>query len=161
MTGELVDLRARLAAAEAEAARLTDDRATLASHAIEIDKALAPGAGEVAGPRAEPWPTSAIISAEAAEIEDAPEPAQIPGAAPHGQSAVVLPPPRTVATDDLAPADGDHLQLEAELALAQLKIAELSSALESARLRQEAMEAEVGSLRSLTDAKIRQLLGWN
>ena len=160
MTGELVDLRARLAAAEAEAARLTDDRATLASHAIEIDKALAPGAGEVAGPRAEPWPTSAIISAEAAEIESVPQPAQMPRAAQPDPSGGALPPPRAVAADD-APASGHRLQLEAELALAQLKIAELSSALESARLRQEAMEAEVGSLRSLTDAKIRQLLGWN
>jgi hypothetical protein len=45
--------------------------------------------------------------------------------------------------------------------MAQLKIAQLSSALEWARLRQEEMAAEVGALRSLTDAKIRQLLGWH
>ena len=54
----------------------------------------------------------------------------------------------------------DRLQLRAELALAQLKIAELTTALESARLRQEGMEAEVSTLRSLTDAKIRKLMGW-
>ena len=53
-----------------------------------------------------------------------------------------------------------RLQLAAELALAQLKIAELSTALELARVRQAAIEAEVGTLRSLTDAKIRQFLGW-
>jgi hypothetical protein len=160
MTGELVSLRARLAAAEAEVARLTDDRATWASHTVEVDEEPKLGAGEGVGARAEPWRTSPILSAEAAEIESVPQPAQMPRAAQPDPSAGALPPPRAAAADD-APASGDRLQLQAELALAQLKIAELSSALESARLHQEAMEAEVGTLRALTDAKIKQILGWH
>ncbi|HSA81575.1 MAG TPA: hypothetical protein VLE23_12210 [Geminicoccaceae bacterium] len=158
LTDELVSLRGRLATAAAEVARLTGDRATLASHTVELDEAPEPGAGAVAGSRAEPWRTSPILSAEAVEIEGAPEPARPPWAAQHDPPAGALLPPRAAAADDHAP---DRLQLQAELALAQLKIAELSSALESARLRHEAMEAELGTLRSLTDAKIRQLLGWN
>jgi hypothetical protein len=160
MTGELVSLRGRLAAAEAEVARLTDDRATLVSHIVEIDETLGPGAGEEVAARAEPWQASPIHSAEAAEIEAGPQPPPMLPMAQHDQSAVAPPPPE-VAAGNRAPASRDRLQLQAELALAQLKIAELSTALESARLRQEAMEAEVGTLRSLTDDKIRQLLGWH
>jgi hypothetical protein len=160
MTGELVSLRARLAAAEAEVVRLTDDRATWASHTVELDEEPEPSASEGVAARAEPWRTSPILAAEAAEIESVPQPAQMPRAAQPDPSAGALPPPRAAAADD-APASGDRLQLQAELALAQLKIAELSEALESARLRHEEMEAEVGSLRALTDAKIRQLLGWH
>jgi hypothetical protein len=160
MTGELVSLRGRLAAAEAEVVRLTDDRATLVSHIVEIDETLGPSAGEEVAARAEPWRASPIHSAEAAEIEAVPQPAPMLPVAQHDQPAVAPPPP-AVATGNRAPASRDRLQLQAELALAQLKIAELSTALESARLRQEAMEAEVGTLRSLTDDKIRQLLGWH
>jgi len=160
MTGELVSLRGRLAAAEAEVARLTEDRATLVSHIVEIDETLGPRAGEKVAARAEPWRASPIHSAEAAEIEAVPQPRPMLPVAQHDQPAVAPPPP-AVAAGNRAPVSRDRLQLQAELALAQLKIAELSMALESARLRQEAMEAEVGTLRSLTDDKIRQLLGWN
>lgn len=160
MTGELVSLRGRLAAAEAAVARLTDDRATLVSRIVELDETLEPAASEVVAARDEPWQPSPIHSAEAAEIKAGPQPPLMLRAAQHDQP-VIAPPPSAVAAGDRTPASGDRLQLRAELALAQLKIAELSTALESARLRQEAMEAEVGSLRSLTDAKIRQLLGWH
>ena len=160
MTGELISLRGRLAAAEAAVARLTDDRATLVSRIVELDETLEPAASEVVAARDEPWQPSPIHSAEAAEIKAGPQPPLMLRAAPHDQP-VIAPPPSAVAAGDRTPASGDRLQLRAELALAQLKIAELSTALESARLRQEAMEAEVGSLRSLTDAKIRQLLGWH
>lgn len=149
MTGELDSLRGRLAAAEAAVARHTGDRAPLAGRAVERDDAPEPGAGEGVGPPAEPWRTSPILSAEAAEIEGAAARPPMPGAAQQGQAAGVH------------AASDDPLQLQAELALAQLKIAELSSALDSARLRQESMEAEVDTLRALTDAKIKQLLGWN
>jgi hypothetical protein len=118
-------------------------------------------ASEVIAARDEPWQTSPIHSAEAAEIEAGPQIPLMLGAAQHDPPAGAPPPTRAVAAGDRAPASGDRLQLQAELALAQLKIAKLSTALESARLRQEAMEAEVGTLRSLTDAKIRQLLGWH
>jgi hypothetical protein len=158
MTGELISLRGRLAAAEVEVARLTEDRATLVSRIVELDETLEPAASETVAAR--PWQTSPIHSAEAAEIEAVPQPPLMLGVAPHDQP-VIAPPPSAVAAGNRTPASGDPLQLQAELALAQLKIAELSTALESARLRQEAMEAEVGSLRSLTDAKIRQLLGWH
>lgn len=159
MTGELVSLRGRLAAAEAEVTRLTDDRATLVSHIVEIDETLGPGAGEEVAARAEPWQASPIHSAEAAEMEAVPQPAPMLPVAQDDQPA--LAPPQAVGAGNRAPASRDRLQLQAELALAQLKIAELSTALESARLRQEAMEAEVGTLRSLTDDKIRQLMGWH
>ena len=156
MTGELISLRGRLAAAEAQVARLTEDRATLVTHIVELDATLEPGAGALVPARAEPWRTAAIPSAEAAEIGAVAKPPLL-RPAQHDQPA---PAARVDADDQRAPASADRLQLAAELALAQLKIAELATALESARVRQAAVEAEVGTLRSLTDAKIRQLLGW-
>jgi cell division protein FtsB len=63
--------------------------------------------------------------------------------------------------DAPAAADGAaDIQLRADLALAQLKIAELTEALRSTRANQTALEAELKSLRSLTDAKIKRFLGW-
>ena len=62
--------------------------------------------------------------------------------------------------DAAAGADGGTLQLRADLALAQLKITNLSEELTSTRANQEALEAELQSLRSLTDAKIKRFMGW-
>jgi hypothetical protein len=55
---------------------------------------------------------------------------------------------------------GANLQLRAQLALAQLKITGLSQELQSSRANQEALEAELSSLRLLTDAKIKEFMGW-
>ena len=54
---------------------------------------------------------------------------------------------------------GSRLDMQAELALAQLRIAELTTALDAARLREQAVEAEADSLRSLTEAQIRRFMG--
>jgi DNA repair exonuclease SbcCD ATPase subunit len=67
-----------------------------------------------------------------------------------------------VATAALAPADsgGETAHLRADLASAQLRIAELSDELRSTRANKAALEAELSSLRSLTDDKIKQFMGW-
>ena len=63
-------------------------------------------------------------------------------------------------SEPLAAGGSANLQLRAELALAQLKIAELSEDLRSTRAGQAALEAELNSLRALTDAKIKRFMGW-
>jgi hypothetical protein len=100
-------------------------------------------------------PTSPIETAAAAELEAAPthppgpnptERAQTPGTAAAGAPA--------------GAASGTDLQLRAELAQAQLKIAGLTADLRSAHASREAIEAELTSLRSLTDARIKHFMGW-
>ncbi|HEX5796462.1 MAG TPA: hypothetical protein VFY19_11525 [Geminicoccaceae bacterium] len=160
---ELSVVRERLAVAEAEAAQLRDERARLKSRIDELGALLEKvPTGELVAALAEPPGRGAALdAAQAAEVEAASErQLMMPVAAQAG--------PRSAAPARSANGAGgrrpappvDRLQLQAELALAQLKIAELTMALQSARLHQEQVEAEVSTLRSLTDAKIRQLMGW-
>jgi hypothetical protein len=99
--------------------------------------------------------TSAIETAAAAELDASSGHAPVPAAA---QSAEVA---RAAASDSSAAlADGANLQLRTDLALAQLKIVKLSEELRSMRASRTALEAELDSLRSLTDAKIKSFMGW-
>jgi hypothetical protein len=145
----------RLCAVPLAAAQAARDRATVANHIVGHGETLEPNAKDLAAGAAGGWQSPPILSAEAAEVESVPQPPLLrrPTDSP--------PPAQAVAADKSAPAANDRLQLQAELALAQLKIAELSTALESARRRQEAMAAEVSALGALTDAQIKQLLGWH
>ena len=154
--GELTSLRQRLADAGADAARLQGERATLASRVAELEQTLRQArTGELVASLARRPPASPIETAAAAELEAAPghpagpkptEPAQTTAAAAAGALA--------------GAAGGADLQLRAELALAQLKIASLTADLRSAHASREAVEAELTSLRSLTDAKIKRFMGW-
>lgn len=153
---ELARLRQRLADAGADAARLHDERTTLASRVAELEQALRQArTSDVVAALARRPPTSPIETAAAAEPEATPpypagpkptEPAPPTGAAATGATA--------------GAADGTDLQLRAELALAQLKIASLTADLRSAHASREAIEAELTSLRSLTDARIKHFMGW-
>ncbi len=67
-------------------------------------------------------------------------------------------PSRSAAENRAADPASDTLQLEAKLAVAELKIAGLVSDLRSAQASREAIEAEAASLRALTDARIRQII---
>jgi hypothetical protein len=159
---ELSAVRERLAAAEAQAAQLRDERAALTSRIDELDAAVEKArTSEVVAALVEPRRGAPIDGAQAAELEAAPErQLMLPVAAQPGPPSFA---PARSATGAGGPRPAppvDRLQLQAELALAQLKIAELTTALQSARLHQEQVEAEVSTLRSLTDAKIRQLMGW-
>lgn len=154
MTGELTLLRERLAAAEAAVAELHRDREALVRRITELDALIQQDR------------TSEVVVA-LVEAEP-PVPAE---AAPHllqtaGLMRVTQPALAAEALPAFAVTGGDHLtraagrlDLRAELALAQLRIAELSASLDQARSREEAMQAEVTSLRSLTDAQIRRIMG--
>jgi hypothetical protein len=159
---ELSAVRDRLAAAEAEAAQLRTERAKLTSRIDELDAAVEEArTSEVVAALVEPRRGAPIDSAQAAELEAAPQRSlMLPVAAQLGPASIA-PARSATGADGKRPAPPvDGLQLQAELALAQLKIAELTMALQSARLHQEQVEAEVSTLRSLTDTKIRQLMGW-
>jgi len=159
--GELSDVRERLASAEAEVARLNEDRARLVNRIQELDAMFEKArTAELVAALAGAKSGAPMDAAQAAEPEAAPEPQLMLRVAQPGPAALVSPGSRASAAERRSAPPVDRLQLQAELALAQLKIAELTTALESARLRQEGMEAEVSTLRSLTDAKIRQLMGW-
>jgi hypothetical protein len=103
-------------------------------------------------------PASPIETAAAAEPDAPPEPKLVPGAA---APALASKASETAVSDPPTAGDGGvNLQLRADLALAQLKIAELTEELRSMRANRTALEAELRSLRSLTDAKIKSFMGW-
>jgi hypothetical protein len=166
MTAELVSTRERLAAAEAAAASLQTDRQRLVRRITELDQMLAKArTSEVVDglveqrrmtlERVEPEPSGAPDDSGEMSAIAAPELLRVARPALAGEAHPVLPP---TERRDLARA-GKRLDQQAELALAQLRIAELSTALQAARLRQEAMAAEVTTLRSLTDGQIERFMG--
>jgi hypothetical protein len=138
---------------EREVARLRTERATLEGRIAELEKVIKRlRTSEVVGALVERSPASPIETAAAAELDAGPRRAPMLKVAAAGQTSEAGAP---------AAADGEAgLQLRAELALAQLKIAELTDKLQSTRAGQAALEAELGSLRSLTDAKIKRFMGW-
>jgi hypothetical protein len=157
---ELSALRERLPRAEAEVTRLNEDRARLVSRIKELDGVVAKEpATEAVATRAESRLGAPIDAAQAAEPDATPERQLMLQVAQPGPADFAPPGTQGRAAGQRPAPPVDRLQLRAELALAQLKIAELTSALESARLRQEGMQAEVSTLRALTDAKIRELMG--
>ncbi len=137
-------------AAAREVARLRSERATLEGRIAELEAAIRQArTSEVVADLARPAPASPIETAAAAELD--PRPAR-------GSVLKVAAPAQPPAA---ATADGSaDLQVRAELALAQLKIAELEENLQSTRAGQAALEAELASLRLLTDAKIKHFMGW-
>jgi hypothetical protein len=166
MTAELISTRERVAAAEAAAASLQTDRQRLVQRITELDQMLAKARTSevVDGLVEQRRVTFEPIEAEPARSPDAdgeisaiaaPELLRVARPALAGEAYPVLQP---TGGRDLARA-GKRLDLEAELALAQLRIAELSTALQAARMRQEAMAAEVTTLRSLTSGQIERFMG--
>jgi hypothetical protein len=114
-----------------------------------------PGAGEVVAARVKRSPGSPIETAAAAELDAPPRPKPMLAVAAPAAAAKAAAPDSPTAADG-----GADLQLRADLALAQLKIVELTKELRSMRANRAALEAELGSLRSLTDAKIKSFMGW-
>lgn len=152
MTQELASLRQRLAKAQAEATRLQGERTTLAGSIADLGVVVEKTrTAEMISAPAERPGGSPIDSAEAMELGPMPGHGLVMDAGRAGQDAVAA------LSGKL---DSDHLQLRAELALAQLEIANLSADLASARANYEALEAEADALRSLTDDRIRRLFGW-
>jgi hypothetical protein len=151
MTGELTGLRERLAAADGALAELRRDREALVRHITELDAQIQKAR------------TRELVDALVETQRPAIEPAEAPPAASLMRvtpSAFAAEPPPALAgaQRDLVRA-GSRLDLQAELALAQLRIAELTTALDAARLREQAIDAEATSLRSLTEAQIRRFMG--
>ena len=151
MTGELTALRERVAAADAALAELRQDREMLVQHIGELDVLVRKARTREL--------VDALVETPATTIEPAPAPPAAPlmRVAPSAFAAEA-PQARSGAPRDLVRA-GSRLDLQAELALAQLRIAELTTALDSARLREQAIEAEAASLRSLTEAQIKRFMG--
>jgi hypothetical protein len=111
--------------------------------------------GEAVAARVKGSPASPIETAAAAELDAPPRRTSRLAAA---QSVEVA---GAAASDPpAAAADGTNLQLRTDLALAQLKIAKLTEELRSMRASRTALEAELDSLRSLTDAKIKSFMDW-
>lgn len=149
MTGELTGLRGRLAAAEASVAELHEDREALVKRIRELDALVQKAyTGEV---------VEALVAVEQPPLA---EPSRGAGLLRVTQPALAAeaPPALKAAASPPLARTTSRLDLQAELALAQLRIAELGSALDSARLREESMAAEVTTLRSLTDAQIRRFM---
>jgi hypothetical protein len=153
MTGELIDTRERLAAAEGAAAALRQDRERLVGRILELDQMLAKAH------------TSELVD-DLVERRAALEPVDPPPVEPPARPALATPGLLQVARPALAgeplPPDragavrrsGSRLDLQAELALAQLRIVELNTALEAARRRHETMAAELTALRSLSGGPV-------
>jgi chromosome segregation ATPase len=144
------------AVAAHEVAQLRSERAALKSRIAELEKVVKQArTSEVVAALVKRSSASPIETAAAAEIDAAPRSGPVLKASePAGSRGAV-------AADAPASADGGAaLQLRAELALAQLRITDLTEELESTRANQAALEAEVRSLRSLTDAKIKRFMGW-
>ena len=150
MTGELTGLRERLAAADGALAELRRDREALVRHITELD-------AQVQKARTREV-VDALVETQRPTIEPAEPPAESLMRVTPSAFAAEPPPARAEGRRDLVRA-GNRLDLQAELALAQLRIAELTTALDAARLREQAIEAEAASLRSLTDAQIRRFMG--
>jgi len=159
MTGELINTRERLAAAEAAAAALLTDRERLVMRITELDELLERArTSTVVNGLVERQRVSIEPAGFGAEPElsaaSAPELLRVSRPALAGEAHAT---PRAAAPRDLARAS-HRLDLQAELALAQLRISELNTALEASRLRQDAMAAEVTTLRSLTGGQIQRFL---
>ena len=151
MTGELIGLRGRVAAADAAVAELHRDRDTLVRRIGELDQALAVArTSEVVDDLLEVQPPS---SAPVAPLQAGP----MIGLMRVAQPALAAEMPAALRTTERPP--GSPLDLRAELALAQLRITELTSALNSSRQREQTLEAEAAKLRLLTDAQIRRFMG--
>lgn len=155
MTGELTALRERLAAADAAVIELRRDRELLVKHITALDELVQSARTDEV--------VDALVEAKPVAIEPAAAQAHaLPamGLMRITQSALAaeaLPALGTGGGAHLARA-GSRLDLQAELALAQLRIVELTTALDSVRLREEAMDAELGSLRALTESQIKRFL---
>jgi DNA repair exonuclease SbcCD ATPase subunit len=130
--------------APGELDRLRSERAALKDRVAELEKTVSQMRTDQAG--------EALIKQAAAAPAGTPAPATKPA------EPASVPQPGAAA----APADagGETAQLRADLASAQLRIAELSDELRSTRANKAALEAELSSLRSLTDDKIKQFMGW-
>jgi hypothetical protein len=133
-------LRNELAKVMAELERVRRARATLEGRVAELREAAAKGRA------------SEVVAGSSGRDTKTPHPAasEATGAKslPNGSAAEIR----------VADPASDTLQLEAQLAVAELKIAGLVSDLRSAQAIREAIEAEVASLRSLTDARVRQII---
>ncbi len=139
----------REAAADA-VAQLRSERATLKSRIAELEKVVKQlRTSELVAALVERPPVSSIETAAAAELDAQPRREPVLNVATPVQTS-----------EPVAGGGSANLQLRAELALAQLKIAELSEDLRSTRAGQVALEAELNSLRALTDAKIKRFMGW-
>jgi uncharacterized protein involved in exopolysaccharide biosynthesis len=131
--------------APGELDRLRSERATLKDRVAELEKTISQMRTDQVG--------NALIKQASAAPVGTPAPVSKPA------EPARLPQPGAEA----APADdggGETAQLRADLASAQLRIAELSDELRSTRANKAALEAELSSLRSLTDDKIKQFMGW-
>jgi hypothetical protein len=124
--------------------RLRSERASLKDRVAELEKTVRQMRTAQDGDALIKQASAAPVGTAAPATKPA-EPAEVqPGAGP-------------------ARADGgggEAAQLRADLASAQLRIAELSDELRSTRANKAALEAELSSLRSLTDDKIKQFMGW-
>jgi cell division protein FtsB len=143
-------------AAADELERLRTERAALQGRVAELEKAIKDArTGEVVAALVKRPSASPIETAAAAELAVPPQGGSALQASAPAETA------ETVAGDaPTANGGGANLQLRAQLALAQLKITGLSQELQSSRANQEALEAELSSLRLLTDAKIKEFMGW-
>jgi hypothetical protein len=162
MTGELINTRERLAAAEAAAAALLIDREHLVRRITELDEllekaqtsAVVDGLVERQRVSIEPVAPAGFGAEPELSAASAPELLRVSRPALAGEAPATH---KAAAPRDLARAS-HRLDLQAELALAQLRIVELNTALEASRLRQDAMSAEVTTLRSLTGGQIQRFL---
>jgi cell division protein FtsB len=141
------------ATAADELERLRRERAALKDRIRELERADKEArTGEVVAALVKRPSASPIETAAAATLETT-------------SSAGVLAASERAAASDAEPGppaggEGAGLQLRADLALAQLEIAKLNDELQSTRTKQAALEAELKSLRSLTDDKIKRFMGW-
>lgn len=153
---ELARLRQDLAIRDAELVRLRSEGARLKSRIAELETVIRQArTREVVAALVQRPAAAPIEMAAAAELDARSARRSGPNLAPSAEASEAAAP---VGSAD--PDGGPHLQLRAELALAQLKIAELTDELRSRRASQAALEAELTSLRLLTDAKIRGFMGW-
>ena len=122
MTGELTGLRERLAAADAALVELRQDREALVRHITELDALVQRGRTREL--------VDALVETQRPTIEpaEALPTTRLMRVTPSAFAAEP-PPARAGARRDLARAGG-RLDLQAELALAQLRIAELTTALD-------------------------------
>jgi cell division protein FtsB len=130
--------------APGELDRLRSERATLKDRVAELEKTINQMRTDQAGDALIKQASAAPVGTAAPATKPA-EPAEVqPGAGPGRADG----------------GGGEAAQLRADLASAQLRIAELSDELRSTRANKAALEAELSSLRSLTDDKIKQFMGW-
>jgi outer membrane murein-binding lipoprotein Lpp len=152
-------LRNELSKLMVELGRVRRERATLEGRIAELQEAAATGrprndlaisAGRDTGTPLAPPPAS--------EGQALSTPTVVPPAAAERATGKAALSGRPKAVDQAANEPVDTLQLEAKLALAELKIAGLVSDLRSAQASREGIEAEAASLRAMTDARIRRMI---